>query len=290
MSNDVYKKITDKMIESLKNGTVPWHKPWKGYPANAITGRNYSGINLLLLADLTGKYGSPYFLTFNQAKNAGGHVLLNEKGHLIVYWQLIQKEVEDEDGNIKVKKFPYIKLHYVYNIKQCGKLDKLEQKLSLQKNDEIIEPECVVSEYLNGDGPSLEFTGLRACYSPNLDVVRMPKMDLFDSSKHYYSTLFHEVIHSTGHEKRLNRFVKKNANFGSFEYSLEELVAELGSSFLRHQTGIEDESIFNNSVAYVENWLQALQEDPKMIIVASSKAQKAVDLVLKRNSVVTEEV
>ncbi|MBR3379284.1 MAG: hypothetical protein IKG72_04010 [Bacillus sp. (in: Bacteria)] len=121
--------------------------------------------------------------------------------------------------------------------------------------------------------------GDKACYSPTTDTVTMPMPEQFKNNEEYYSTLFHELTHSTGHQKRLNR-ITKNAAFGDESYSAEELVAEIGSASILATLGIENDKTIRNSTAYIQNWLKALRNDKHLIITASARAEKAIKLIL----------
>jgi len=280
MSNNAYDAVTERVLAMLEGGTAPWRKPWRetdsGGVANLVTGRNYSGVNALLLPALG--FPSRFFLTFNQARNLGGHVRAGEKGFPVVFWNFLDRE--DKDG--KARRFPLLKRFTVFNASQCEIPDgKMPQRalVVVPRPDSIPACEAIVRGYLNG--PSMAEGGNVACYSPSRDAVTMPPAGAFSTMEHYYSTLFHELGHSTGHASRLNRTMK--GGFGSEPYGREELVAEMTAAFLAAETGIDGATI-PDSASYLANWIGALRADPKAVVVAAGAAQKAANLILNRSA------
>ncbi len=271
---DIYELVNKTIIELLESGTVPWHKPWNGGdpPANLISKKAYRGINVMLLGFKP--YASPYWLTFNQAKKMGGCVKKGEKSTIITFWKFL--EVQDRETG-KDKTIPMLRYYRVFNVEQCelpeGKI--LEHVIDEHEVDPIDACEAVCAGY---DGPAIEFKAPAAFYSPKSDTVNMPKRETFDDSEKYYSTLFHELVHSTGHESRLNR-ISGRAAFGSGAYSKEELVAEYGAAYICTLMGIENLTI-DNSAAYINGWLNKLKGDKKLLVSACGAAQKAVDLMI----------
>lgn len=275
---DIYQHVTDKIIKLLEDNVVPWKKPWHdgGIPSNLITKRAYRGINLLLLA-LTG-YKQNLFLSFKQVKDLGGSVKKDEKAHLVVFWKALPKkdEAEDEQKSTSVKRV--LRYYYVFNIEQCTGLPANLIPDITQPNDPISTCEGIVGGM--PEKPEIRYMENIAYYHPEEDYINMPDIEYFIDSKAYYSTLFHELIHSTGHPKRLNRKeIAEPSAFGTDPYSIEELVAELGSCFLQSYTGI----VYNltNSSAYIKGWLVKLKGDKRFVFQASSSAQKACDYILK---------
>ncbi len=274
----VYQYVTDRIIAELQKGNIPWRKPWKGQKVlNYVTRKEYRGINLLLL---------PYpgeYLTFKQVNQLGGKVKKGEKANMIVYYNWIEKE--DEEGNKET--FPILKYYNVYHISQCEGIEsKLEPYIANNENDIITEAEKILNDYIQRENVKLNIiTGSdRAYYNPNKDEIVLPDIKQFTSNHEYYSTGFHEAIHSTGHSSRLDRrSTMKSHKFGSQDYSREELVAEIGSAMLCNRIGIEIPQTFQNSVAYIQSWLKALQNDVRMITIASGQAQKAVSYILNEN-------
>jgi len=278
--NNVYAIITETIIKKLQEGTIPWHMPWSSDgPRNLISGKAYRGINVFLLGSLG--YMSPYWVTFKQAQSLGGHVNKGEKGTPVVFWKTYSKMETDSDTGKHEEVSRFVLRYYrVFNIEQCNlPAEEVPQEDPTTKEfDPIPKAESVVEAMPNA--PAITHQSQRACYSPLLDVVNMPKPESFDTPENYYSTLFHELTHSTGHESRLNREgIIDPVRFGSHSYSKEELVAEMGAAFLSGHCGIEDR-ILDNSAAYIQGWLGRLRNDPKLVVMAAAKAQKASDYIL----------
>lgn len=279
---DVYQIITNRIIEQLAQKVVPWRKPWTdaGYPQNLITKLHYRGINTWLLASLG--YSQNYFLTLRQAEAVGATVKKGERGHMVTFWKRQEKQhnsnADQQEGSRK--NHPAVLRYYlVFNIEQCENIpETLEIPLSESTHspialcDEIVTrmPQC----------PAIIHGKTDACYNPGTDKIHMPKQSSFTSSESYYCTLFHELIHSTGHQSRLNRAeITDPTKFGSEKYSIEELTAEIGACYLNSAAGIIDKE-FDQNVAYIKSWIEALRNDKRIIIYASARAQKAADFIL----------
>ncbi len=280
---DVYSVITNKIIEQLNKGTVPWRKPWAsaGPPINVISKRPYHGINVLLLA--MEDYEHNLFLTFDQVNSLGGKVKKGEKGHIVVYWAKLQEEkeqAEQSEENKEQKAKAILRYYYVFNISQC---DKIPEKYLPAERDtkDIVSCEQVVSAM--PQCPPIRHKENSAFYNFKEDFVNMPKKRTFKKDEAYYSTLFHELVHSTGHASRLNRdTITQMAEFGGEMYSQEELIAEIGTCFLQSVTGITSE--FHQSTAYIQGWLTKLKGDKTFIFKASKAARKAVDFILNKSA------
>jgi antirestriction protein ArdC len=281
MSN-VYEVITSRIIKQLESGTAPWHKPWKasgrsGLPRNPVSGREYRGINVWIL--LSSGYASQYWLTFRQARELGGHVRQAEVGLPVVYWKFGTRDVQEGDESVE-KKSVLCRYYTVFNFEQCEglRIQPADPDGDQPQADPIEACEQVVNDWLQK--PMIGHGGDHASYSKALDCVQMPERKCFNSVEEYYSTLFHELTHSTGHPTRLNRSsLTDSERFGDLNYSREELVAEMGAAFLAGFCGIEDRTI-NSSAAYLANWLDALKKDTRLVLIAASQAQKAADLIL----------
>ena len=276
---DIYEVVTQKIIDSLKEGKIPWRKSWSGGESsmaqNFITKKPYRGVNTFLLGMLP--YESPYFMTFKQAVSKGAMVKKGEKGHMVVFWKIMKFE----DKKTKLEKvIPLLKYFTVFNIEQIEGLKLPTPKKGEKKPifNKIEEAEKILAGYKNS--PPVKHGGSRAFYTPALDTVTMPQKETFSSEESYYGVLFHELGHSTGHTSRLNRDF--GGNFDNHKYSKEELVAELTSAFLAAKSGIDnsDTSLIDNNKAYIQSWLSKLESDPKWVIEASSKARKAADHIL----------
>jgi antirestriction protein ArdC len=279
MANKVFQIVTNQIIEKLKEGVVPWDQPWKiSFPKNMVSKKPYHGINLILLGFL--EYGSPWFLTFKQIKELGGKVKKGSNSHLVVFWKIISKgtgEYDVETGKELVDSYPLLRYYRVFNVESTeGLEDKIPEEEKLEFTP-IQAAEKILENYKGK--PPITNNGNKAYYNPKQDQIGMPPKAKFKSVEHYYNTLFHELVHSTGHKKRLDRpQVSGLIDFGSHEYSKEELVAELGSAFLSAETGTKKE-VIDNSASYIKGWLDKLESDDKFIIYASTQAQKAVDYI-----------
>ncbi|MDZ5480035.1 ArdC family protein [Bacillus thuringiensis] len=271
MANNVYEIVTNKIIEKLEQGTVPWQKPWinGSVAVNWKTQKPYRGINTILL-------DSGEYLTFKQVQEAKGKVKKGAKSEIVVFWKWLEKE-DKVSGD--VEKIPMLRYYKVFNINQCEGIESKRKEEETFEHNAIEEAENIVKGYINS--PSLSWNSGRAFYQPVMDHVNVPPMKDFPKVEGYYSTLFHEFIHSTGHSSRLNRdgITSATAHFGSEEYSKEELVAEIGASMLNGLSGFVDIT-FDNSTAYLQSWLRNLKNDKTLIVKAASQAQRAVDYIL----------
>ncbi len=277
---NVYQIITNKIIEQLEKGCVPWHRPWSGTPKNIDSGKAYRGINHFLLGGAD--FSSPYWLTFKQCKNKGGHIKAGSKSSTVVFWKFSGKNTNEADEDEQSTSAPILRYYRVFNLDQCEGITAPNDETSKQIDFKPIEAaENIVTAYK--DAPTLSHKGFRAFYRPSSDSVQMPQPESFDSEEEYYSTLFHELSHSVGHPKRLNRkSMSDYCPFGSTNYSKEELIAEMSAAFLCGEAKIENKTI-DNSAAYIESWIRKFKDKPKMLILAAAQAQKAADYILNKN-------
>lgn len=280
MSKSVYEMVTDRIIEQLESGVIPWEKPWMGIKSgafNRVSKKSYSLLNQMLLKN-QGEYA-----TFKQWSDLGGHVRKGEKSEIVVFWKVIPIEETQEDGTKIVKQIPLLKYINVFHISQVEGVEPL-QKNELHDIEPIEKAESILTDYWTREHITIEHTASdRAYYSPSMDLIHLPLFEQFKDNNEYYSTAFHESIHSTMKESRCNRAEERKDKFvafGSDEYSKEELVAELGSASLMNIIGIETRKSFSNSSAYIQSWLNVLKNDVKFIVSASSKAEKAVKYIL----------
>lgn len=268
MSKKIYEMVTNQIISKLEKGTVPWKKPFaSGQAVNWNTQKPYRGINTMLLD------GGEY-LTFKQIKDAGGKVKKGEKSQIIVFWKWL--EVEDKETG-EEKNVPFLKYYRVFEV--GSQVEGIEPKREYEAfiHDPVEEAEKIKASYINA--PSYSSITGGAWYKPFEDRVNVPPMKEFENIHEYYSTLFHEMIHSTGHSSRLDREgITAHNGFGTERYSKEELVAELGASMLCGVSGIDNETI-DNSASYIDSWLRVLKEDKTLIVKASQQAQKASDYI-----------
>ena len=272
---DIYSEITARIMEQMEHGIIPWQKPWVacGKAISRTTGKPYSLLNQMLL----GRPGE--YLTFKQCQEAGGKVKKGEKSQMVVFWKWI--ETEDEETGEK-KEVPFLRYYNVFHIDQCEGINPKHTTETAFPDGAAADDaaQAIIDDYLLREKVSLSHQeGDRAFYRPSADEIVLPLMKQFRSTAEYYSTAFHEITHSTGHEKRLNR-LEKIAFFGSDAYSKEELVAEIGAAALVNHAGLETVSSFRNSTAYIQNWLTVLKNDKRFIVSAAGKAEKAVNLIL----------
>lgn len=282
----VYEIITERIISLLESGTVPWRRPWRTQthcPKNLLSGKPYRGINVFLLHCLG--YQSPYFVTYNQAKQRGGQVRKGEKGCPVVFWKTDwhpSKRVEGAPESANPATIPLLRYYTVFNVAQCDGIRTRTVATVDRPHEPLAAAERVLAEMPNR--PMVETGSRQACYVPSLDVVRMPRPESFEASTAYYATLFHELVHSTGHSTRLDRKLNTLlAPFGSADYSREELVAEMGAAFLCGESGILDTCV-EQSAAYIQGWLRKLRDDRRLVVVAAAQAQKAADYILNGGS------
>lgn len=279
MSNFVYEMVTDRIIAQLEGGVIPWEKPWFGVIGgafNRVSKKNYSLLNQMLL-----KHDGEY-ATFKQWQSFGGKVRQNEKSEIVVFWKVHHIKEEKDDGVAEKRSIPVLRYYSVFHISQVEGVKPLPKNL-LKPSKPIDEAEKILHDYLTREKIVLTHKASNmAYYSLANDCIIMPLMEQFREQSEYYSTIFHEVIHSTMKENRCNRTEgkKESAIFGSEVYSKEELIAEIGSANILNVLNIETKKSFRNSVAYIQGWLSRLRNDVKFIVSASSKAEKATKYVL----------
>ena len=276
-SLNVYEMVTERIIKQLEQGTIPWQKPWTGVRSgafNRVSKKPYSLINQAIL-EKPGEYA-----TFKQWKDLGGHIKKGAKAEMVVFWKIIDVEEKNDKGEIEKKKLPLLRYYNVFHISQVEGVEPLKEKLNTEI-EPIEEADRIIKEYVDREHITFkECISDKAFYRPMTDTVVVPLKEQFKNTNSFYQVAFHEITHSTGAQKRLDRDIKELAPFGSEIYSKEELVAELGSAFLINHLGIETEGTFQNSASYIESWLKVLKNDNKFIISASSKAEKAVNYIL----------
>lgn len=280
MSINVYELVTNRIIEQLENNIIPWEKPWSGTidgAFNRVSKKPYSILNQMLL-----KYNGEY-ATFKQWQELGGHIRKAEKSEIIVFWKMYPIKEKQDDGTEIIKTIPLLKYINVFHISQVDGVEPLKQNVT-HDIEPIEKAEKILNDYWNRENITIEHVkGDKAFYSPMFDKIQLPLFEQFKQSEEYYSTAFHESVHSTMKTSRCNRQEDRKGkvvSFGSEEYSKEELVAEVGSAQLMNIVGIETTKSFRNSTAYIQSWLKVLRNDNKFIVSASSKAEKAVNYIL----------
>lgn len=285
---DLYQDVTDKIITLIENGVAPWRCSWSRYglARNYATGHIYSGINAILM-NLT-PHPIPYFMSFKQVKTLGGNIRKGAKSEFVYFFKSYHK---DQDGkNISAEqaqtlqgmgeetnRIAFLKYFRVFNVADVEGIEIDIPEVTLQDHERIERCEQLIQDIPNP--PEFVFEDAnRAYYAPTADKLNVPDIRQFEKPEEYYCTLFHELTHATGHASRLNREgVTTLTPFASTEYSKEELIAEMGASFLCAHTGINMPEITENSAAYLQGWLSVLKADKKLIFQAAAAAQKAAD-------------
>jgi antirestriction protein ArdC len=284
----VYDIVTERIVEALARGVVPWRKPWDSpafqQPRSLSTGKPYRGINFFLLGLAADRFTSPYWITFKQARDRGATVRKGEKGLPVFFWKVYDAKSSADAGDADEADHTgrrFVARYYtVFNAEQCDGLDYPKAQMPDRREVQPIAACDAVCAGYEG-GPAIRHGGAAAFYSPVGDVVRMPERERFHSPEEYYSTLFHELVHSTGHATRLARFTADSPPppFGSADYSREELVAEMGAAFLCADTRISNATI-DNAAAYVSGWLKVLKQDSRAVVFAAAAARRAADRIL----------
>lgn len=295
---DLYQVITDKILEEIeKTGKLNWVKEWKtrkaGNPMNGISKKPYEGINFFLLS--MANYISPYWLTYKQVEQLGGNVKKGEKATMIVFWKINEYTTTNANTNEEEnKKVPILRYYNVFNVEQCENVVIKEDstpEIEYNDNQRIEIAENICQQYQQREQIQYHIKESdKAYYTPSRDSITMPLLEQFSTSENFYSTFFHEMGHSTGHKNRLNRKeVNEVTFFGSCDYGLEELTAELTASFLCAEIGISNESTERNSIAYLKNWKNAIKGDKKLFLMASQRASKSAKYILGKQEETHEE-
>ena len=274
MKRDLYQTVTDKIVAQMEQGVLPWRKDWSSVgssiPMNATTERAYSGINVLLFWSSADKgYAKPRYLTFKQARDAGGNVRKGEHGRKVYFYK--QLTVTDKASG-EEKDIPMLREYTVFNVAQCENLpDRIANGEHVAPRNQD-EREADADAFIRATGADFrEATGV-PCYVPSKDFISIPAFGAFTSKPAFYATAFHELTHWTGAKSRLDRDL--STRFGTHAYALEELVAELGAAFLCAEFGFD---VVSRSAAYLDSWIKACKENPRAIFTAASKASKAAE-------------
>jgi antirestriction protein ArdC len=276
MAFDIYAAVTDRIIQQMENGVLPWSKPWGGISSGAYsgtTGKPYSLLNQMLLS----KPGAYY--TFLQIQKQGGSVRKGEKSQMVVFWKQIPvKEQNSQTGELQETLIPMLRYYNVFHVDQCEGISTAN--IPQEQPHSVEDADSIISAYLDCSGVALiQRISDEAYYSPSKDCVVLPVPEQFKSMEERYSTTFHELAHSTGHQSRLDR-LRATVRFGNESYSKEELVAEITATALMNHTGLETKGTFRNSAAYIQNWLSALRNDKRLIVTASGAATKAFEYII----------
>lgn len=275
--NELYKQVTADIVLQLKEGTVPWIKPWTVdytgsiFPENAVTCQRYRGANVPILwnAAMKNKYPSHSWLTYRQATENGGHVKKGQKSTTVIFTRWIKKEI---DGTEETR--PMVRTYSVFNIAQCeGLPEKFQPLPDVSSLDERLDR---ADQFCASTNAEIIHGGDKACYIPSEDYIRLPNSSDFNSHESYYSALLHELTHWTGHSSRLKRSLC--GNFGSIDYAEEELVAELGAAMLCAYLNIQGNI---QHASYIQNWIDILDNDHRALFKASSYASQACDWIIE---------
>jgi antirestriction protein ArdC len=285
IGSDIYDEITAKVIVQLEAGTLPWVQPWQsrtgsafnGMPANAATGRGYSGVNVLLLwiAQFDAGYNASQWVTFKQALDMGGHVRKGERATTAVFANTFIPKGEGERSaqtGETPRAVPFLKRFAVFNVEQCEGLPGFEPAPAPDLSS--IEPRAAA--LIDATCADITIGGDKACYIPSRDAILLPPPSAYFESINWHRTAFHELAHWTGHKNRLDRDLSNG--FGSAGYAREELVAEMGGAFVCASLGITPTV---RHADYIVSWLKVLKEDSRAVVRAASAASKAADFILQ---------
>lgn len=280
---DIYTRITNQIIGKLEQGCRPWFQPWQvKHAAGSVTrplrhnGERYQGVNVLSLwmsAELGG-YTSPFWLTFQQARELKAHVKKGEHGSPVVYASTFKKKDQDDAGQEVEEEIPFLKQYTVFNAEQIEGLPP-HFTATIPQTKETPERITHAETFFAGTGADIRYGGNRAFYTIDDDYIRLPHFETFRDAESHAATLAHELTHWTRHPSRLNRDLGRK-RFGDAGYAAEELVAELGSAFLCADLGITPE-VREDHASYLECWLKVLKDDKRAIFTAASHATKAVE-------------
>lgn len=275
MSKSVYEMVTDRILEQLEKGSIPWQKPWTGTKNgayNRISNKPYSLLNQMIL-NHTGEYA-----TFKQWSELGGKIRRGEQSEIVVFWKIQPIEETKEDGIKEKKDIPLLRYFNVFHVSQVEGIEPKVREVAEVKP--IEEAEKIKTAYVTREHITIkEIVSNEAFYSPSRDYIQVPCKEQYTNIEEFYSTLFHEMVHSTGHKTRLDRELKGQLG-NKQDYSKEELVAEVGSASILNILGIETEKSFKNSSAYIQSWIHVLKNDIKFIVSTASKAEKAVNYIM----------
>ena len=286
MKQDVYERVTDRIVADLEQGVRPWHKPWNAEHAAGRTtrplrhnGQPYNGINVLMLWSeaMARGFAAPIWMTFRQAKEFGGHVRKGEKGSLVVYADRIRRtELDVETGDQVDREIPFMKGYTVFNVEQIEGLPGPFYAVAEPRLDPVQRIDRA-EEFFASLGADIRHGGNSAYYTMAEDRVQMPPFEAFEDAESYYATLAHECTHWTRHPSRLEReFGRKR--WGDEGYAMEELVAELGAAFLSADLDLTPEPREDHA-AYIGHWLKVLKDDKRAIFTAAAHAQRAADFL-----------
>lgn len=276
----VYEIVTERMIEMLSKGVIPWRQPWTQQshrgPISLATGKPYRGMNRWLLDPATNGFTDPRYATFKQIAAKGGTVNAGEKSRLCVFWTFF-----DDKKNVG-KKIPMLRYYRVFNVQQTSGMNVKPWDNGIVAGkvfDPIPACEKIIAGWKN---PAKIVEGAAQCsYNTSTDIIGMVDKSAFCAANEWYSTLFHEMIHATGHPTRLHRDM--SGNMRTEKYAREELIAEMGAAMLGCMVGIDNTKVIENNAAYLQSWIAALNGDSRLVVTAAGAAQKAVDSIIGKS-------
>jgi len=284
---DIYTRITGKIVASLEAGVRPWIRPWSGEnAAGRITrplrhnGMPYSGINILMLwaSSVEQGFASPSWMTFRQALELDAHVRKGEKGSLVVYANSVTKTEQNDAGEDVERDIHFLKGYTVFN---CDQIEGLPEQYYVKPEPKFTAVERIAhaDQFFTATGAEIRYGGNRAYYAQELDYIQMPPIEAFTDAEKFYATLAHEAVHATKHPSRLDRDLGRKS-WGDAGYAHEELVAELGSAFLCADLELTPE-VRDDHASYIASWLEVLKNESRAIFTAAAHAQRAVDFLHK---------
>jgi len=281
---DVYQTVTDRIISIIERGVLPWRKNWSagsGMPKNLVSKKEYRGVNIFLLSAMP--FSSPYWLTYKQATDLGGYVKRGEKSTPVIFWKMLDAHNQESEEETRSNgRIPLLRQYHLFSVEQCEGIEvPPDPEETVNPFTPIERAEQIIAGYK--DRPEIHYGGNRAFYRVSDDSVQMPHEYSFDRSESFYHICFHELSHSSGAAHRLARkeVIERN-EFGSEDYSAEEICADLSASMLCGVAGISNETI-EQSASYIDGWLSVLRSDKKAIVIASARAQASADYILGRS-------
>jgi len=276
---NIYSTITERVLKQMEQGVIPWHKTWRaGLPKNTVSGKEYRGVNILVLG--LADHASRYWLTYRQALQLGGHVRKGERSTPVIYWKWrTPEEIAKRaaaTGNEEIAPcVPFVSA--VFNLDQTEGVPPPADDIQHHPEDRLKAADQMLD--VMPDKPEIvHAVTANPVYSPGLDRVTLPHLSQFESADDYYSVLFHELVHSSGHPRRLNRFAETEGDQAE-KYSFEELVAEFGAAFLCGFAGIENGKTHAQQASYIEAWARVFRQDSRILVRAASAAQRAADYI-----------
>lgn len=315
MKAEIYNKINEIVIAGLEKKGMEWFKPWRNSNGlvdgayNYTTKRSYSGFNIFLLNAVMADQGYEFnqWLTFKQVSALKGKVIKGQKATDVYFWnqnffdalkntyvsskdkKTINRNEKLKSGSLRYSEFWTLTFHKVFNVSQCEGIEPHKELdiAYVEENEPIEVAESLVQDFVKRENNfKIIHRENRAYYNKKTDFINMPDMNLFIGSEEYYKTLFHEIVHSTGHKSRLNRkTLEEVSSFGSVDYSKEELVAEIGSMYITGLLGLDPKDTMQNSQAYIKGWCKHLREAKDECIYAMQQATKAVKYIREGKAV-----